>query len=413
MASPLLLASLMAFAPAGAPFPWSGGYPDPGTTFAQPLQFVPFTNQPAPPPQGWSRAPLTLTAHPIWSAQPLADLQAQLTPGPTWLQDKSWRAPLALRLNTPTSAVVQLVREGKNLGNPLAINPAVQVPATFGPGQTFLRLDNTTEYRRQGQSLPPSQLAGRVLTLVRTAGEKATFSVPGLGEVERLGRAGDGFPDLAPLVADPALAALKRTYEGKEVWGYGGLGSQCDVSKDASMGVNVPLCQGVRVLQVARLGKPLFLNAQGSFGDDVGRGADAIALTPLVFLLDSTPFQSNGSFSSSAPFEEEDTSWLEQATDPGNCGVAVPIYLPDTWTVQRVFSLTPPSDQVPQDRPEDPHGLTRWQYAWLAGFPSSMFGTVSELLKTPEWKYRNIPFPATVSFDAQGRVQEVRVPRLP
>lgn len=411
--STLLLASLLAFAPAGAPFPWAGGYLDLGTTFAHPFEFTPFNNQPAPPPQGWSRAPLTLTAHPIWSAQPLADLQAQLTPGPTRPEGKSWRAPLALRLNTPTSAVVQFVREGKNLGSPLAINPAVQVPATFAPGQTFLRLDTTAEYRLQGQSLPPSQLAGRVLTLVQTAGEKATFSVPGLGEVERLGRAGDGFPDLAPLAADPTLAALKRTYEGKEIWGYGGLKGTCDVSTQASMGVRVPLRQGVRVLQVARLGKPLFLNAQGSFGDDVGRGADAVALTPLVFLLDSTPFQSNGSFSSSAPFEEEDTSWLEQATDPGNCGGAVPIYLPDTWAVQRVFSLTPPSDQVPQNRPEDPHGLTRWQYAWLAGFPSSMFGTVSELLKAPEWKYRNIPFPATVSFDAQGWVQEVRVPRLP
>lgn len=57
---------------------------------------------------------------------------------------------------------------------------------------------------------------------------------------------------------------------------------------------------------------------------------------------------------------------------------------------------------MPRDDLEDGRGLTRWQYAWRFGFPSSTFGDLSELMRLPVWEYRNIPFPAARRTDTAG-----------
>jgi hypothetical protein len=58
-------------------------------------------------------------------------------------------------------------------------------------------------------------------------------------------------------------------------------------------------------------------------------------------------------------------------------------------------------------------GLTRRQYAWLKGYPSATFGTLPRLHKLRRWRYANISFPITVTFDREGRVVAREVPQLP
>ncbi|CAM3929603.1 hypothetical protein [Deinococcus marmoris] len=407
--------------------PWSEGYLDLGQTAAFPLVLRP--RSPTPMPDAPS-PPRTVGARVLWSAKPLPPVRAVLTPGRPTPLGQGWQAPVALTLNATAPAVVEV------LNQPMAVHPGLTVPAVR-LGQAFLRVDLDAVYRQAGRVLSVPELAGRVLTLKRLDAGAATFMMDGLGEVQRDGDPKGGFPDLAPLIDDPELAALKRKYEGQPVWGYGGLHADCFPSAREQVGMEVPLTQGVRVRQVARLGKPMLLNVQGGVGSgEVGWGADALALTPLVFLLDPAPFESAGtvSFSSSGGNEppqstgvpssapEDFMAQIEQATRPGVCGQSVAIYLLDTWAVTRVLSRTAPGAGVPGvgdgrgpgiSAPIPARGLTRWQYAWLSGFPSSTFGDLSAVLRLSKWEYRNIPFPATVTFDAQGKVSEVDVPRLP
>lgn len=123
--------------------------------------------------------------------------------------------------------------------------------------------------------------------------------------------------------------------------------------------MTVSRTQGVRVRRVARLGKPMQLNVQGGYDGGVGQGADALALTPLVFLLDPAPFESDGtlSFSSGgnegppqprpvpAPPPSDVLAQIAQGNRPGVCGQGVAMYLMDTWAVMRVFSRTPPATE--------------------------------------------------------------------
>ncbi len=428
-----LLLSLSASA-APAPFPWTQGYLDPSRSFAQPLLFTQDYQQAGPPSQGWSRAPLSVVVRSVWPAQPLEFERAELLPGVPEPIGQSWRVPVGLRLlgTLKRPAVLQLTGPDR-LGVTLAVHPGLSVPTNFSPGQDFLRTDLNVVYRQNGKPLDVPALAGRVLTLRRLEAGRALFSAEGLGEVERIGDPAAGFHDLSPLIPDPDLAALKRRYEGKTVWGYGGLRTHCFPNENSSVGKGVELNQGVTVRRVARLGKPQFLNVQGGAGDDVGHGADALALTPLVFLLDATPFGSTGDlgFSSSGPAGEAGSPptapdpdpvnadlqrFMELANRPDLCGLNVPYALLDTWAAERVFSLTPPSQALltlSRNLPPDGRGLTRWQYAWLNGFPSSTFGSLGEVLTLPHWQYRNIPFASTVSFGQNGQVDGVQVPRLP
>ncbi len=82
----------------------------------------------------------------------------------------------------------------------------------------------------------------------------------------------------------------------------------------------------------------------------------------------------------------------------------------DAWQLERTYSFTPPPPGLnPRSRLV---GLTRSQYAWRGGFPSSTFATKARLLTLNTWQYDSIPFPITVTF-RNGRAVKRDVPRLP
>lgn len=413
--------------PAQTVAPWSQGYVGSGSSAARPLALIlrggvgpsdrlvfpprQFPLLPVTPDLGRVGGVLRLRAGTSLTHSPYGD-----------------ELPLTSAVEVPQAGVYAAgpaaTGERVILEAPLAVNPSVPAPPALPQvGQAFLRLDGAGEgavYRQSGNPLAYPVLNGRLLRLTRLEGDRAVFDVEGVGEVVREGAPGSGFDDLAPLVEDPDLKVLRARHEGKRVWGYGGLRGTCSPSPQTAVGWGGPPSASARVRHVFRLARPLNLNAQGGPGGDAARGADTLALTPLVFVLDQPQgVEVGGSVSASGadvpdPGDSDAfAAWLGQITTPASCGDAYTVYLPDTWAVERVFSLTAPSSAVPDPRPDDPRGLTRWQYAWLVGFPDASYGTRDTLLRARQWQYRNIPFPATVTFGPDGRVTDVDVPSLP
>lgn len=413
--------------PAQTAAPWSQGFIQAGSSAARPLALIlrggvdPSTPLIFPP----RRFPLLPVTPDLGRAGGALSLRAGDSPTPS---PAGPELPLASRIEVPAAGVYTVgpaeTGERLFLEAPLAVNPSVPAPpGVLRVGQTFLRLEGAGAgiiYRRAGQPLAYPSLNGRTLRLKRLEPDQTVFDVEGIGEVVRAGSRASDFPDLVPLVEDRDLAGLRARYEGKRVWGYGGLRGSCSPSPQTAVGWGGPPTASARVRHVLRPTRPLNLNAQGGPGGDAAQGADTLALTPLVFVLDQAQgVEVGGSISTSAPDVPDPgdsdafAAWLGQVTSPASCGDAYTIYLPDTWAVERVFSLTPPGAAVPDPRPDDPRGLTRWQYAWLAGFPDASYGTRDTLLRASKWEYRNIPFPATVTFGPDGRVTDVDVPRLP
>ena len=326
--------------------------------------------------------------------------------------------PLALRLNNVTAGVYALAGTPSTLLTfPLALNPQVaQVPPVH-PGQRYLRTGSGGHYTHNGTEVSFAFLTSHILTLVKLEAQRAVFRADGLGEIIRQGDTRTGFPELAPLADDPALEQLRRQYVGQPIWAYGGLSGTCHPDAESGVGFEAPFRTAVHIRDLVRVAQPTLLNANGGESDEVTRGADVIALTPLVVLIAASPdIELGGSFSASSsgdtPFSPDDFfKQLHTATD--GCGDTYTRMLPDTWALERVFSRTPPGKSVPDDMPQDFHTLTRLQYAWLNGLPSVTYGTLKELLAQPTWAYRNIPFAATVTFGKNGLVQNIDVPSLP
>ncbi len=410
------LCSVLANAAHAAPLNWFDGYLTPGTGARFPLVLEPRGGA-----QGaWALSPLRAPLKLHWTAQRQPPAWATLVPGQPLRVGPSTRVPVAVQTTLQAPAVAQLVSPQGPYGLPLAVHPGLPAPTPLRAGNRFLRVGGGGRYQQRGRPLPFPALTGRLLTLTRLEPGRAVFTVPGLGEVVRLGTpAPDGtFADLAPLIRDPALLSLKTRYEGKTVWAYGGLSTTCEPQPDQAIGLGAGFDTPLKLVTLARLGRPLALNAQGGWASDAGRGADVLALTPLVALIETRPLQATGTFSLTGVDDDPATlsrtlDQLSRTPGEGQCGDLTPILLPDTWAVERVFSLAAPSAAVPRGELQTVLGMTRWQYAWRFGFPDASFGRRAELLRQSAWRYRNIPFEATVTFDAAGKVKALDVPRLP
>ncbi len=406
----------------GSPFPWQAGILETRPEVSSALVFTavdhrdlsPFTPsslnldvKAVTPGLGATAAVLTL--RPRGSARPLPQ----------------GTVPLTWTLNPARAGVYSILHPALDvrLDAPLSLNPAVPLAGPDAPGQQYLHVGSTGDYQHAGKAVDAAFLHSHVLTLKRLEPQRAVFSAEGLGEVIRPGNPDRGFPDLAPVIEDPDVQQLRRQYVGHPVWAFGGLSGSCQPQRGTSVGFDAPVKSRLSIRNILRLAAPMRLNVNGGPGDDVGQGADVTALTPLMVLIAASPeIKVGGTFVSTsitppgepAPSAEEImAAFFETVDSPQTCGETYTLPLADTWAVSRVFSLTPPGPDVPSEAPEEVVGLSRSQYLWLFGAPNASYGSMQEVMTTSKWAYRNIPFPATVTFGQNGRVKVVDVPRLP
>ncbi len=238
---------------------------------------------------------------------------------------------------------------------------------------------------------------------------RATFNVEGLGKVT-LRSASRDFPGLVPILDDPGLAAVHRAYVSKRVWQYGGPDIACEQAPGTSLNFGGSPQTSLRVRRVLRVARQSDLKLAGGYGFGgyaVSDQGDFKSLTPLVMQFEKPKRLYMGSASGGDD--------LLQLTDKPNAELLrrcppFTVLFADAWQLDRTYSLTPPPPGLkPRSRLV---GLTRSQYAWREGFPSSIFGTKARLLTLNTWKYDSIPSPITVTFK-NGRVVKRSVPRLP
>ncbi len=267
---------------------------------------------------------------------------------------------------------------------PLAYIPGFHVPRSYRTGQRFLYLGGrgrgnpSKDYRRASRPLPHRQVYGRVFILTAYEKGRATFSVEGLGKVTLRSASRTDFPGLSPILGDPGLATVQRAYVGKRVWQYGGPDVSCQPVPSTFLSFGGSPQQSLRVRRVLRVARPSDLKLAG--GDGFGGYAasdqgDVMTGTPLVVQLEKP----KGLYMESASGGED----LLQLTDKPNAELLrrcppFTVLFADAWQLERTYSFTPPPPGLnPRSRLV---GLTRSQYAWRGGFPSSTFGTKARLL---------------------------------
>ena len=299
---------------------------------------------------------------------------------------------------------------------PLAYTPDLHVPRIYRIEQRFLYLGSnglgnpSKDYRRASRLLRHRQVYGRVFTLKTYEKGRATFDVEGLGKVTLRSASRTNFPGLAPILVDSGLSAVRRAYVGKRVWQYGGPELSCEPAPGTSLNFGGPPRKSLRIRRVLRVARPSDLKLAGGFGRGGGFASDlgdVRSVTPLVVQFEKP--KGLGMWGASGGDD------LLQLTDQPNaellrrCPPFTELFA-DVWQLDRTFSFTPPPPELKARA--NLLGLTRSQYAWLEGFPSSTFGTKARLLTLNTWEYDSIPFPITVTFE-DGRAVKQDVPRLP
>ena len=299
---------------------------------------------------------------------------------------------------------------------PLAYTPNLQVPQPYRPGQRFLFLGEGAKHYRVGKRTPKHrQLYGHMFTLRRYDGKTAYFGVEGVSQpVELKLSSRRPFPGLAPLLDDLELPALRQAYLGHRVWLYGGPRLGCSYSPGTRITFAGPPRKAVRIRRIVRVAWPTgfaLAGTDGFGGYNAASPGDIMVVTPLV-----VQFEKPTGLAFSVAYGGGDLVGVTTRTSDAELLRRCPpltTLLADPWQLPTVFSLTPPPKLPRITKVNDYLGLTRSQYAWLRGYPSTTFGTLPRLLKLKQWKYANIPFPITVSFDRTGHVVKRDEPRLP
>lgn len=359
--------------------------------------------------------------------------------GVTWLTVR-WRldglAPnlYTLKVSVPVQAADEATGQPVSLPDAQAstamyLPPAPNKPPSLTAGQQFLclpddaaRLPYTDAH---GQTPPLSMLTLKVWTLTGVSDKTLTFTVEGRpGPLSLTTTGADVFakedlsllPGLVPLVEDDTLRRLRAKYEGKQVWGYGGVGAQFPLGDGGLDGFSATSSKPVTIVRLVRLALPnvtLAMGGQlGAMGGD--RQSEFAARNPLLAVLGLPHgLQVTGAAGSGAAGEKavQDVMGSPPASGAGYLEYA------DAWDFERAYSLVPWRKQHP-DWPravrnavksgELRKGMTPEMAVWVSGFPAE-YGTKAQLLaraKRPKaaWRYDNLrPFSFWIYFHA-GRV---------
>ncbi|HET7815084.1 MAG TPA: hypothetical protein VFL13_12005 [Candidatus Baltobacteraceae bacterium] len=318
---------------------------------------------------------------------------------PPDLYSLSARAPIAsfkLRDGTEITGANASV-DGWHLYVPRPPRPA---PA-LRIGQQFLVLPEASSlyYDEEGREILRSQIAMHPATLALMTPQRWTFSVEGFSRRIAIEPRSDWtqISGLPPLVSDANVTSLNERYDGKRVWGRGGLAALCAPgAAGAELSFGAPATESFIVKRVFRVYKSSY---EFGIGPQVGawsggRQSSFVDESPVVIWLDvpkNTKFVSSGGYSPGAG--------TPSGSGDGACAAYFTMFS-DAWDMDRAYTFS----ASPYAQSEVAAGMTREQVARILGYPA-VYGPVEKIMASKAWRYDNLPpFSYWVYFDDNGRV---------
>jgi hypothetical protein len=288
-----------------------------------------------------------------------------------------------------------------------------QTPATDSQwqiGEQFIFLGNATDieafqWNQKSRKPDMNSISGRIFTVKIVNPKEIHFSVDnGLSNVilnDPNRQAG-----LRQLQNDLQVSRIQNKWQGKTVWGYGGIGVSC-ASPFTYRYFGNQFFQSGKIERVDRiyLETDEYVSLAGGFGELPDREGLPDVVTGDVALIIRFGKIEGLEWTYGA------AKTVDAAIDSKPCSTLIDV-AGDEWHLERLFSLYPPSRGVPRKTLKTLVGLTKWQLAWLQGFPNATQGTVQQLLKMDAWAWASIPFAEGVRFK-NGKVVNHNQPRLP
>ncbi|MHB1456771.1 MAG: hypothetical protein ACYC0V_07640 [Armatimonadota bacterium] len=239
------------------------------------------------------------------------------------------------------------------------------------------------------------------------------------GRIEaELAQGVDKLPSLNLLVDDDTVAQLRRKYEGKKVWQYGGAGSLWSRGNaNESFSVSGPITTSWVIRKIVRAytgGTELRIGrAPGLIGGDT-ESAFTVSNPLFVTLSPSKPMQFEGFSGWESNSTDPDAAGDELETMMGSkprSGVYYMIFA-DAWDFEREYSLSNPMTTHPEwsalmrkavIKGELRKGMTHDMVAWVMGWPGE-YGTIPVMRLWKEWRYDSLPPFSYMVYFKNGRV---------
>lgn len=298
---------------------------------------------------------------------------------------------------------------------------APPVPPEMAVGQSFICLPPLTHppefpyHDAQNRSPDWRKVALRKWTLLSIREGLLEFAVENSPIRVRLQWDGaSSLPFLAPIIDEPEARALKARYEGRRVWGYGGIGAALVLSQPKEFAVlSFEPLKPARVLRIARLWQPWTHLRLGS-SVQIGRHERGIHVhQPLLVQLlpEGKP---------EAVISENAGNFSKVFQNPTRYAVGFYNLVADGWQFERNYHLQSPLELAKRWNATERRALRTRELvkgiraevvAWIFGWPDA-YGAKSQLLRLSKWTYSGVEFPAELIF-RNGRLVRWQVYELP
>lgn len=299
--------------------------------------------------------------------------------------------------------------------------PALPVPPKIAEGRPFFCVPLTGEgfpYRdAQGKPIEWRRAALRKWTLVRRTGNTLEFAIE--GTPTRAYYEWDGIsdlPTLLPMIDEPTVRQLKARYEGKRVWGYGGLSASAVLPPPSqTVGLGFEKDKPARILRIVRVWRPWTALTVGSMLYIGGRDDFFYTHQPLLVQL-LPEGRAKAAVGVNAGIEA-----IERVmSQPRRYAIGFIELHADLWDFERSYSLQSPyelsrrwsaTERRAWRSGELAKGIRHEVVAWILGWPPG-YGTKDDLKRLDLWVYPDVPFPAELYF-RNGRLVRWEFHRLP
>ncbi len=291
-----------------------------------------------------------------------------------------------------------------SIANPLRMSPSVRV------GQTFVALPSQSGLNTRpgvAESGMPDGLHGTdfgsIFTITRIEEQAGQLNLATLESdraqslTVKVTSDVASLQDLVPLADDIGLQHLREVYEGKLVWGRGGLHADCAISNEEGGAINAVGRLPFRIRRIVRAYGQAWFNLGYDGPSNFESDSSFAAMNPLIVLFDK-PARADVKVIEHWSIGISLVSPRASPLESQRCTAFYAIKA-DVWDFERTYSTVAPEAEHP-DWPTNiveaiySHdvllGMTHDMVAWSRGYPS-FWGSIAYLNTLHAWKYPSTP----------------------